>query len=81
MRRDGAILFGDLTGKLDVLRVACDSCGRAGSHRVARLIEQHGRDAAIVDWLDKIAADCPKRITVNWNDQCRVKCPDCLRCF
>jgi len=27
------------------------------SYRVAGLIEQHGRDAAIVDWLDKIAAD------------------------
>ena len=29
MPRDGAILFGDLIGKLDVLRVACDKCGRA----------------------------------------------------
>ena len=42
MPRDGAIIFGDLIGKLDVLRVACDKCGRVGSYRVARLIEQHG---------------------------------------
>jgi hypothetical protein len=57
MPRDGAIIFGDLIGKLEVLRVACDSCGRAGSYRVTRLVEQHDRDAAIVDWLDKIATD------------------------
>jgi hypothetical protein len=25
--RDGAITFGDLVGKLDVLHVACDKCG------------------------------------------------------
>ena len=27
MPRDGAIIFGDLVGKLDVLHVACDKCG------------------------------------------------------
>jgi hypothetical protein len=27
MPRDGAIIFSDLIGKLDVLRVACDKCG------------------------------------------------------
>src|ERR1700690_3278507 len=29
MSRDGSITFGDLIGKLDVLRVICDKCGRA----------------------------------------------------
>jgi hypothetical protein len=28
MPRDGAITFSDLVGKLDMLRVACDKCGR-----------------------------------------------------
>jgi len=76
---DGAITFGDLIGKLDVLRVACDGCGRAGSYRVARLIEQHGRDAKIVDWLDEIAADCPKKSAHNMSDQCGARCPDLPR--
>ena len=79
MPRDGAIIFADLTGKLDVLRVACDSCSRTGSYRVARLIEQHRRDAAIVDWVDKIAADCPTKLKHNWNDQCAPRCPDLPR--
>ena len=29
MPRDGAIIFSDLSGKLDMLRVACDKCGRS----------------------------------------------------
>jgi hypothetical protein len=28
MPHDGAIIFGDLIGKLDVLHVACGKCGR-----------------------------------------------------
>ena len=35
MPRDGAIIFSDLIGKLDVLRVTCEKCGR---HNLARLI-------------------------------------------
>jgi hypothetical protein len=31
MPRDGAIIFRDLIGKLDVLRIECPKCGRAGS--------------------------------------------------
>jgi len=28
--RDGAIIFGDLIGKLGVLRIECAKCGRSG---------------------------------------------------
>jgi len=34
MPRDGAIVFGDLMGKLDDLRVSCDKCGRSGRYTV-----------------------------------------------
>jgi hypothetical protein len=34
MPRGGAIIFGDLFGKLDVLRVAWDKCHIAGRYRV-----------------------------------------------
>ncbi len=40
MPRGGAITFGDLDGKLDVLRVACRKCDRSGQYRVAKLIER-----------------------------------------
>ena len=59
MPRDGAIIFSDLIGKLDLLRVACDKCGRDGCYGLSRLINKRGRDAKLVDWLDEITADCP----------------------
>jgi hypothetical protein len=37
MPRDAAIIFGDLIGKLDVLRVECPKCGR-GPAPVADLL-------------------------------------------
>jgi hypothetical protein len=38
MPRDGAITFRDIAGKLDVLRVECDKCGRRGSYPIDRLL-------------------------------------------
>jgi hypothetical protein len=32
MPRDGATIFSDLIGKLDLLRVSCDKCGRDGRY-------------------------------------------------
>jgi hypothetical protein len=76
MPRDGAIIFSDLIGKLEVLRVACAKCGRAGRYRLDHLIESRGRDAKLVDWLDELTADCPKQSTGNLSDQCAALCPD-----
>ena len=52
MLRDGAITFADLIGKLAMLRVAWDKCGRDGCYGLNRLIERRGRDAKLFDWLD-----------------------------
>jgi hypothetical protein len=49
MPRNGAIIFADLIGKLDMLRVTGAKCERAGRYRLDRLIENRGRDAKIVD--------------------------------
>jgi hypothetical protein len=76
MPRDGAITFGDLVGKLDVLVVDCPKCGRSGRYAVRRLIEQRGRDAKLIDWKDEITADCPRRMAANISDQCAARCPD-----
>jgi hypothetical protein len=76
MPRDGAIIFGDLVGKLDVLRVHCAKCNRAGRYQVQRLIEERGRDAKIISWLSETTADCPTKLKHSWNDQCGARCPD-----
>jgi hypothetical protein len=47
MPRDGAIIFGNLTSKLDALRVSCSKCERDRSYAPARLINQHGRDVKV----------------------------------
>jgi hypothetical protein len=81
MPRDGAIVFGDLVGKLDVLVVECPKCGRTGRYAVRRLIERHGRDGKIIDWKDGITGDCSRRIVNNYADQCAARCPDLSKTF
>ena len=39
------LIFGDIEGKLDVLRVECTRCDRKGRYNVAKLIAKHGRQA------------------------------------
>jgi len=41
--RDGAIIFRDLVGQLDMLRVSCEKCGRSGRYQVQRLIKDRGQ--------------------------------------
>ena len=74
MPREGAIIFSDLIGKLDVLRVSCEKCGRDGHYILARLIRKRGRDAKVIDWLDELTAEYPKKIARNMNDPCGAKC-------
>ena len=66
MPRDGAITFRDIVGKLTVLRITCDKCGRSGQYRVDRLIMRYGIDAKLFDWLDDITADCPRKQAKNF---------------
>jgi hypothetical protein len=44
------LTFGDIEGKLDVLRVECSKCPRKGRYSVARLIEKYGRRANMMKW-------------------------------
>jgi hypothetical protein len=38
MRRRAYLTFGDIEGKLDMLRVECTKCARKGRYSVGRLI-------------------------------------------
>jgi hypothetical protein len=46
MPREGAIIFRDPVGKLDVLNIECKKCGRRGRYRLDRLIERYGLTVA-----------------------------------
>lgn len=61
MPRDGATIFSDLIGKLDLLRVRCEKCSRDCCDGLSRLIDKRGRDGKVIDWLDELTADCPKK--------------------
>jgi hypothetical protein len=39
------LVFGDIEGKLDMLRVECTRCPRKGSYIVRKLIEKYRRKA------------------------------------
>ena len=41
------------------------------SYRLNGLIEKRGRDAKLIDWLDELTAECPKKIARNMNDWLR----------
>jgi len=46
MPRDGAIIFGDLVGKLDTVRIECPKCGPRASARLAQWKFRTGRKRA-----------------------------------
>jgi RNase P subunit RPR2 len=37
------LVFGDIEGKLDMLRVECTRCGRKGRYSIRKLIEKYER--------------------------------------
>jgi hypothetical protein len=52
MARD-FLVFGDIEGKLDVLRVECTKCPRKGVYHVAKLITTHGRRGNLTRWVSR----------------------------
>jgi hypothetical protein len=71
-----AITFSDLIGRLDMLRIECPKCGRAGRYRLPLLVAQYGRNEKIFTFIDEIATDCPRKQQLSDNDPCGVICPD-----
>jgi hypothetical protein len=55
------LVFGDIEGKLDVLRVECAKCDRKGRYSVAKLIAKHSRKGNMSAWVSDLKGDCPKR--------------------
>jgi len=55
------LVFGDIEGKFDVLRVECTKCDRKGRYHVHKLIEKHCRKGNMMKWREMLNADCPKR--------------------
>jgi hypothetical protein len=76
MPREGAIIFSDLIGKLDLLRVECPKCGRSGRYRLADLIMRYGRDEKVFAFTDDVTANCTRKRARRDRDPCGAICPD-----
>jgi hypothetical protein len=76
MPRDGAIIFSDLIGKLDVLRIECPKCGRSGRYRLADPISWYGRDEKLFAFTEDVTANCLRKQARSDSDPCGAICPD-----
>jgi hypothetical protein len=61
MTKHTYMTFGDLEGKLDLLRVECTRCPRKGRYSVVKLIAKYGRRANMMKWKEALNGDCPRR--------------------
>ena len=73
----GAVTLGDIAGRLAMLEVCCDRCGRRGRLRVICLVAEHGAGMGLPQLRRIVAADCPR-----WGgseyDPCGVHDPQLL---
>ena len=76
MSRDGAITFGDLIGKLDMLRIECAKCGRSGQYRLADLLMRYGRNEKVFAFTADVTANCARKQGRSDSDPCAAICPD-----
>jgi hypothetical protein len=58
MPREGSQTLSDLRSQ--VLRIACDRCGRSGRYNAARLWRERG-DLKVTDFLAELTADCRRK--------------------
>jgi hypothetical protein len=68
--------FANLLGKLTVLRVECSKCGRFGRYPLHRLMDRYTGNGTILEWLDALTADCPRKRSASISDQCHARCPE-----
>jgi hypothetical protein len=76
MARDGMTTFSDIAGKLEMLRVECEKCGRKGQYRVMRLMKELGPGATIWGFVETVTANCERWQRKDIRDPCRAVCPD-----
>jgi hypothetical protein len=70
------LTFGDIAGKLHILRIECTRCARRGQYSVAKLIAQHSHRGKMSKWVSGLRGDCPKRNAPQLHERCDRICPD-----
>jgi hypothetical protein len=70
MLREGAIIFSDVMGRLDMLRIECSKCGRSGRYRLADLLMRYGRNEKPFAFMEDLADNCARKQARSDNDPC-----------
>jgi hypothetical protein len=70
------LTFGDIEGKLDILRIECTRCQRKGVYSIAKLIAKYGRRGNMTKWRDQFNRVCPKRDAHELHGRCDLIWPD-----
>jgi hypothetical protein len=76
MPREGAIIFSDVMGKLDMLRIECPKCGRSGRYRLADLLMRYGRNEKLFAFMEDLADNCARKQARSDIDPCGAIFPD-----
>jgi hypothetical protein len=70
------LTFGDIAGKLHMLRIECTRRARKGRYNVTKLIAQYGRRGNMSKWDSDLRGDYPKRNATQLHERCDLICPD-----
>jgi len=54
-------------------------CPDIFSDLIGKLDALHVHCPKLIDWLDELTAECPKKIARNMNDPCGARCRDLAR--
>ncbi|MEY9782255.1 hypothetical protein [Sinorhizobium fredii] len=60
--------------KLPHMILNCAQCGRKGRYNVARLIERHGPDMPICNFIAMIGRTCPRWVNQTERQACGLGC-------
>ena len=71
----GSYSLGEAAAKLNMIRLTCPKCHRAGQYSVDKLLERFGPEIAMPDLRHELA-QCPHRN--NTSDPCQVEDVDRL---
>jgi hypothetical protein len=75
------LIFGDIEGKLDVLRVECTKCARKGRYSVRRLIEKYGRTANMMKWKNNLTGTAQGAMNFVCTSAAICYVQICRRCY
>ena len=75
------ITLGEVAERIEIVEIRCGRCERHGRLSVARLLAEHGPDAAMGHVLHAQVGDCPNKDSGQIQNRCDPYCPDLAQLF